>query len=185
MGVAHTVGKESLPKDLINLSNFSPGFIAKLKDNLETSSYQFNLDKEGLSELFKCSDKEANLVMDYFDQNGDGRIDSYEFLCAITLLSSSTLDEKAEILFDFYDFDKSKYITRDELVILITNTLTSLNAMAKRDPPKIKEIESETDDFFSKSDLNNDNKITLKEFKAYLKKDPTILNILMNFNIAK
>lgn len=101
------------------------------------------------------------------------------------MLSNSSLDEKAEILFDFYDFDKSKYITRDELVILLTNALTALNAMAKRDPPKIKEIEKETDDFFTKSDLNSDNKITLKEFKSYLKKDPTILNILMNFNIAK
>ena len=101
------------------------------------------------------------------------------------MLSHSTLEEKAEILFDFYDFDKSKYITRDELVILMTNALTSLNAMAKKDPPKIKEIERETDDFFSAADLNNDNKITLKEFKSYLKKNPTILNILMNFNIAK
>lgn len=101
------------------------------------------------------------------------------------MLSHSTLDEKAEILFDFYDFDKSKYITRDELVILITNTLTSLNSMAKKDPPKIKEIEKETDEFFTAADLNNDNKITLKEFKSYLKKNPTILNILMNFNIAK
>lgn len=185
MGVAHTIEKEQFPKDLMNLSNFSPGFIAKLKDNLETSSYQFNLDKDGLKDLFKCSDKEAETVFEYFDQNGDGHIDSYEFLCAITMLSNSSLDEKAEILFDFYDFDKSKYITRDELVILITNALTSLNSMVKKDAPKIKEIERETDEFFAKSDLNNDNKITLKEFKSYLKKDSTILNILMNFNIAK
>lgn len=106
-------------------------------------------------------------------------------MCAITMLSHSTLDEKAEILFDFYDFDKSKYITRDELVILVTNALTSLNAMAKKDPPKIKDIERETDEFFTGADLNNDNKINLREFKSYLKKNPTILNILMNFNIAK
>lgn len=101
------------------------------------------------------------------------------------MLSHSTLEEKAEILFDFYDFDKSKYITRDELVILLTNALTALNVLAKKEAPKIKEIEKETDEFFTAADLNNDNKITLKEFKSYLKKNPTILNILMNFNIAK
>lgn len=185
MGVAQTVQKEELPKNLANLSNFSPGFINKLKDNLETSTYQFSLDRDGLKELFKCSENECDIVFEYFDLNGDGKIDSYEFLCAITMLSHSTLDEKAEILFDFYDFDKSKYITRDELVILITNALTSLYAMAKKDAPKIKDIEKETDNFFASSDLNNDNKITLKEFKSHLKKDPTILNILMNFNIAK
>jgi hypothetical protein len=101
------------------------------------------------------------------------------------MLSSSSLDEKADLLFDFYDFDKSKYITRDELVILLTNALSSLNALGKKAPPKIKEIEKETDIFFAAADLNSDNKITLKEFKSYLKKDPTVLNILMSFNIAK
>lgn len=185
MGSAITKEKTQLPEDLANLSNFSPGFISKLKDNLESSTYQFSLDKEGLKKLFKCSDKEVQVVFEYFDINGDGKIDSYEFLWALTMLSHSTLDEKAEILFSFYDFDRSKYITRDELVILITNALTSLNAMSKKDPPKIKEIEKETDEFFTQADLNSDNKITLKEFKRYLKKNPVILNILMNFNIAK
>lgn len=174
-----------MPEDMANLSSFSPGFIAKLKDKLESSTNQFSLDREGLKSVFNCSSKECDTVFEYFDINGDNKIDSYEFMCALTMLSHSSLEEKAEILFDFYDFDKSKYITRDELVILITNALTSLNALAKKDPPKIKEIEKETDEFFTEADLNNDNKITLKEFKTYLKKNPTILNILMNFGIAK
>ena len=55
----------------------------------------------------------------------------------------------------------------------------------KEYPSKIKEIEKETDEFFTQADLNSDNKINLKEFKRYLKKNPVILNILMNFNIAK
>ena len=185
MGVAYTKDKQKTPKELVNLSNFSPGYINKLRDDLESSTYQFSVDREGLKKLFKCSDKEWDLVFDYFDLNGDGKIDSYEFMCAITMLSHSTLDEKADILFDFYDFDRSKYITRDELVILMTNALTSLSAMKKESPPKIKEIERETDEFFRKADLNNDNKITKNEFKSYLKKDPTVLNILMSFNIAK
>lgn len=185
MGSAYTLEKTSMPEDLTNLSNFEPGFISKLKDKLESSTHQFSLDKEGLKQVFNCSTKECDVVFEYFDINGDGKIDSYEFLCAITMLSHSTLEEKAEILFDFYDFDKSKYITRDELVILMTNALSSLNALARKEAPKIKEIEKETDEFFASADLNNDNKITLKEFKSYLKKNPTILNILMNFNIAK
>lgn len=185
MGSAYTLEKTNMPEDLTNLSNFEPGFISKLKEKLESSTHQFSLDKEGLKQVFNCSTKECDVVFEYFDINGDGKIDSYEFLCAITMLSHSTLDEKAEILFDFYDFDKSKYITRDELVILMTNALSSLNALGKKEPPKIKEIEKETDDFFASADLNNDNKITLKEFKSYLKKNPTVLNILMNFNIAK
>lgn len=49
----------------------------------------------------------------------------------MTFLSNSNLDEKAELIFDLYDFDGSKYISWDELVILMTNALTALNNMNK------------------------------------------------------
>ena len=80
---------------------------------------------------FKCREAEANTILEFFDMDGNKKIDSYEFLCAISLLSNSTLDEKAELIFDIYDFDKSKYISRDELVILMTNSLSALNSMTK------------------------------------------------------
>ena len=73
----------------------------------------------------------TNQLFEYFDLDGNEKIDSYEFLCAMTMLSNSNLDEKAELIFDLYDFDGSQYISRDELVILMTNALSSLNAMTK------------------------------------------------------
>jgi Ca2+-binding EF-hand superfamily protein len=42
-----------------------------------------------------------------FDTDGNGSIDSYEFVCALSLLSHATLDEKAELIFNLYDFDRS------------------------------------------------------------------------------
>lgn len=89
----------------------------------------------------------------------------------MTFLSNSNLDEKAELIFDLYDFDGSKYISRDELVILMTNALTALNKMSQLKPPTLTEIENKVDEFFEKSDTNRDNKITLKEFKTYVKTD--------------
>jgi len=89
----------------------------------------------------------------------------------MTFLSNSNLDEKAELIFDLYDFDGSKYISRDELVILMTNALTALNKMNQLKPPTLTEIENKVDEFFEKSDTNRDNKITLKEFKTYVKTD--------------
>lgn len=89
----------------------------------------------------------------------------------MTFLSNSNLDEKAELIFDLYDFDGSKYISRDELVILMTNALTALNSMNKQKAPTLTEIENKVDEFFEKSDTNRDNKITLKEFKTYVKTD--------------
>ena len=51
-----------------------------------------------------------------------------------------------------YDFDGNKYISRDELVILMTNVLSALKAMAKKPPPQISEIEAKTDEFFRNAD---------------------------------
>ena len=57
---------------------------------------------------------------------GNNQIDSYEFLCGTALISQCSLLEKAELVFSFHDFDANKYITRDELVIMLLNCLTSL-----------------------------------------------------------
>jgi microtubule-associated protein-like 6 len=89
------------------------------------------------------------------------------------------------LVFNLYDFDGSKYISRDELVILMTNTMTAMNSMSKKAAPSIREIETKTDEYFKKIDVNNDKKITLREFKSFVKKDKQILEVLLNFNVAK
>ena len=35
-------------------------------------------------------------------------VDSYEFVCGLALLSQSSLEDKAKILFDLYDYDKTQ-----------------------------------------------------------------------------
>ena len=57
--------------------------------------------------------------------------------------------------------------------------------MAGKPSPTIREIEEKTDEFFSGSDANKDNKITLKEFKSYIKKDKQVLEVLLNMDVAK
>jgi len=57
---------------------------------------------------------------------GTNQIDSYEFLCALALTSQSSLKDKAELIFGFHDFDGNKYISKDELVIMLSNSLTGL-----------------------------------------------------------
>lgn len=71
------------------------------------------------------------------------------------------------------------------MVILLTNALTSINSMAKKDPPTTQEIETHTSEFFEGADTNHDNKISLREFKRFLKKDKKILQVMFNYNIAK
>lgn len=99
-------------------------------------------------------------------------------MCTLSLLSHGTLDEKAELIFNLYDFDKSLSLSKDELTVLMTNTLTALNALQKKPPASIQEIQKKTSAFFKKADTNKDNQISLKEFKSYITKDQEILGLL-------
>lgn len=135
------------------------------------ASDDFTLDKEALKKFFKCSEAECQTVFKFFDMDNNGKIDSYEFICALALMAHGSLEEKAELIFNLYDFDGSKNITRDELVILMTNSMTAMNSMSNKAPPSIAEIERKTDEYFVKIDTNNDKKITLREFKSFVKKD--------------
>jgi|LauGreDrversion4_2_1035121.scaffolds.fasta_scaffold204151_1 hypothetical protein len=76
-------------------------------------------------------------------------------------------------------------MTRDEIVIMMTNVLTALQSMKKLPAPNIKEVEAKTDELISKADQDSDKKITLKEFKDYITKDKQILEILLSADVAK
>ena len=123
-------------------------------------------------------------LFELFDLDRSGTIDSYEFVCALSLMSHGNLDEKAELIFNLYDFDRSKSISKDELTVLMTNVLSSLKRMEKKPAPSIAEIEAKTNDFFNKADTDHHNSISLKEFKDYIRTDKQILSCLMSYGVA-
>ena len=77
------------------------------REQFELNSDDYCLDAQGLKNFFKCRDREVQVLLDMFDMDGNGSIDSYEFVCALSLMSHATLDEKAELIFNLYDFDRS------------------------------------------------------------------------------
>lgn len=95
--------------------------------------------------------------MQMFDMDQNGSIDSYEFVCALSLMSHATLDEKAELIFNLYDFDRSQSISKDELTVLMANTMASLKSMEGKPAPTINEIEQRTNQLFAAADVNRDN----------------------------
>ena len=90
-------------------------------------------------------------------------------------MAHGSLEEKAELIFNLYDFDKSKYISRDELTILMTNSLCALRSMEMKPPPDQAEIERKTEEFFSASDVDGNERITLDEFTSYIKTDRDVI----------
>jgi len=50
-----------------------------------------SLEKDMFAKLLKIAPNEADILFEFFDMDGSGKIDSYEFICGLALLSQSTL----------------------------------------------------------------------------------------------
>jgi Ca2+-binding EF-hand superfamily protein len=88
-----TENRNDMKEDQLKYSNLNPNNIGKLKvffDKNPTSS----IDKKGLISLLAIQKKEADLIFEFYDLDGSGQIDSYEFICGVAMLCHSSIEVK-------------------------------------------------------------------------------------------
>ena len=87
------------------------------------------------------------------------------------------------MVFDLYDYDKSKIINNDEIVSLLKCVANALNYIAGKPEITIQEAEQLKKVLLDKYDVDSDGQISLKEFQSFISKEQEILKILFNFAI--
>ncbi|XP_013774844.1 frequenin-1-like [Limulus polyphemus] len=119
----------------------------------------------------------ASLVFRVFDENKDGTIEFEEFIRALSVTSRGNLDEKLVWAFKLYDVDNDGYITREEMYSIVDAIYQMMGSKAQpeteEDNPKRR-----VDKIFEQLDKNQDNKLSMEEFREGSKQDPKIVQAL-------
>mmetsp|Transcript_2729 Transcript_2729/g.3354 ORF Transcript_2729/g.3354 Transcript_2729/m.3354 type:complete len:256 (-) Transcript_2729:59-826(-) len=109
-----------------------------------------------------------------FDSNGDGEIEFKEFTAGLSTIFQGSTDERLRLCFDCYDIDRSGFIERDELELM----LSMIYKLFYKKVPK--KLTKKVDNIMDNLDCNpRDNKLSFEEFRGVVVIEPMILRCFM------
>jgi Ca2+-binding EF-hand superfamily protein len=100
-------------------------------------------------------------------------------------VSNTTFDQKATMLFELYDTDKSLTLSMEESEILMQNAFAAMSVLEEKPKPSQNHVKQSLQSFFKDADLNHDEKISLLEFKTYIRTEKTILQAITSSGLSQ
>eukprot|EP00931_Biecheleriopsis_adriatica_P122454 TRINITY_DN97440_c0_g1_i1.p1 TRINITY_DN97440_c0_g1~~TRINITY_DN97440_c0_g1_i1.p1 ORF type:complete len:356 (-),score=61.99 TRINITY_DN97440_c0_g1_i1:77-1093(-) len=115
-------------------------------------------------------------LFNMFDRDGNGVVDLMELVCGVALLCGGSEDEKIEAVFQAFDENNDGFISMNEMFTFMTSVfrvgltphiLTIINSMGAKvlSPEELASLT--TLECFRDSDLNQDGKLSVTEFKNW------------------
>ncbi|EDQ90181.1 uncharacterized protein MONBRDRAFT_35117 [Monosiga brevicollis MX1] len=131
------------------------------------------------SQFFPAGNPEefAEYVFRTFDKDANGKVNFREFMCAISVTSRGTVEQKLDWAFHLYDQNNDGFITREEMIAIVRSIYTMV-ADKSQLPEDVNTPEKRVEKIFSVMDTNHDDRLTREEFHAGAKKDPSIMGAL-------
>ena len=149
-----------------------------MRERFELISDSFGFEREEIRTLYKAKPSQVDLIFEIFDPRNRGKVDAYEFIAGMIEISEASLESKADILFDLYDFDHSQSLSFDELIIMLRTAMNALCYMTNSSPISMEELEARTTRIFAKIDTNSDNSISLAEWISFITRDVEVVKFL-------
>jgi Ca2+-binding EF-hand superfamily protein len=119
----------------------------------------------------------SNYVFDVFDDDKNGTIDFKEFICALSITSRGTLEEKLVWAFQLYDLDHDGKISYTEMLAIVNAVYKMIGSMVKlNDDEATPELRVQK--IFKLMDKDENGEISLDEFREGSKIDPSIIGAL-------
>jgi len=181
MGNSHKQKLLVVPSpDEVNKLMKSTGFTREELEMLYTAYRRISQleDPDGLidEQEFKiaCGWEESEIaqrIFHLFDVNSDKVVNFEEFASGMAVFHGTDLDKKIEFSFRLYDLDDNGFIEKEELLGMLRASLLE-NCVLGLSEAQLKKIIDYT---FLHIDANHDDKISFDEYKALVKKYPSVL----------
>lgn len=173
--------EEYIDLNVVGLSKIQVGMINQHFYSLasRTKEGELRFGAKNIAVLLGVPIKEAQLIVDFADLDGDGSLNDYEFVCLVGLFTQGGLEDKLVALFSLFDSDFSQLISQDEMTQLVRCVL-SINENGKEPAPglvqdKIAEIQHL---LFSK-----EAQLRLADFIVFAQEDEDFKNALYKVGI--